>query len=310
MSILTALVVGMAIISGCTHTVSTTQVTPTTPTMDLSSLVVATPTEQQFFVHDVFTPQVTQTISLGQLLQENEDEEANLISKAIDYTNPTTRDFAVGLVKNINGGSYAEFKVNQICDIWDAIRPPHWTYVNDTYGQEYYSSASETINIGLKGDCDDFAILNAAVVQSIGGRSKIITACDSKNCHAYAVMYINNNEADLQSATNYIGSRYGVKTVYYLRSYSSLLGPGYWLNLDWSANNPGGEFFNDNGVKHVFYPNGAHYVSSNLNELVISQTVTPIIVAPTFTLLPPDQRIYATTPTPAIQYDWAFKLTT
>ena len=238
-------------------------------------------------------------------MQEEEDKKANSISQAIDYTNPTTRDFAVGLVKNTNGGSYDKIGVNQICDIWDTIRPPHWTYVNDPGGVDYYSPASRTINLGLKGDCDDFAILNAAVVQSTGGKSEIITACDSASCHAYALMYINDNEADLQSTTNYIGSRYGVKTVYYFRSDSTLLGPGYWLNLDWWADNPGGQFFNDNGEKNVFMTSGGHYVSMNLNEPVISQTVTPTIrsleskityntittPAPTFTLLPPDQRL-------------------
>jgi hypothetical protein len=280
------LILFFIIVSGCTKVVSTSQ-------------------EQV-----VSAPQVTPTKSPSQLLQKIDNEKANSISKAIDYTNPITRDFAVGLVKNTNGGSYEEIGVNQICDIWDAIRPPHWTYVSDPKGPDYYSLASRTVNNGLRGDCDDFAILNAAVVQSIGGRSKIITACESESsCHAYTVVRINNNETNLQSTTNYIGSRYGVKTVYYLRSYSSILGESYWLNLDWFASNPGGKFFTDNGELHVFYPDGSHYVSTNLDELVISQTVTPttqlleskIIYntistpAPTFTLLPPDQRLYAPT---------------
>jgi len=253
---------------------------------------------------------------------------ANSISQAIDYTNPTTRDFAVRLVKNTDSGSYDKIGVNQICDIWDNIRPPHWTYVNDPAGPDYYSPASRTINLGLKGDCDDFAILNAAVVQSIGGKSQIITACDSlSSCHAYAVVYINDNEADLQSTTNYIGSRYGVKTVYYLRSDSPLLGSSYWLNLDWQASNPGGEFFNDNGEKDIFSPGGGHYVSTNSDDTVISQTVTPttiqllnVIPEPTPTIDWSELRVTPTptptidwsklhvTPTPTIEYDWSLKL--
>lgn len=296
--------------------------------------------ENQNTVLDSISPQVTPTSYLIQSRdQEIEDEKANSISQAIDYRNPITRDFAVGLVKNTNGGSYDKIGVNQICDIWDATKPPHWTYVNDPAGPDYYSPASGTINLGLKGDCDDFAILTAAVSESIGGRSKIITACDSESsCHAYAVVYINNNETDLQSTTNYIGSRYGVKTVYYLRSYSPISGESYWLNLDWWANNPGGTYFNGYGEMHFFYPDGNHYVSTGLSDVFISQTATPTLVGYQQTLVEPqrcpvsgcksdgplvapqrgivaptptiDWSKALVTPTPTINYDWSFKLTT
>ena len=198
---------------------------------------------------------------------EAEDTKANSISQAIDYTNPITRDFAVGLVKKSSSGNY---NINQICDIWE-YGYNKWVYVNDPLGQDYYSPASRTISLGLKGDCDDFAVLNAAVIQSIGGSSRVVTACNVEGCHAYAEVYI--NEADLQSVTNDIGSRYGVKTVYYQRSVGSLGVPSYWLNLDWWATNPGGEFFRDNGMKHIFYSDGSHYVSTNSGETIISQTV-------------------------------------
>ena len=271
------------------------------------------------------TPQVTPTKSPSQLIQEIDDSKALMTSQAIDYTNPLTRDFAVGLVKKSSSGNY---NINQICDIWE-YGYNKWVYVNDPLGQDYYSPASRTISLGLKGDCDDFAVLNAAVIQSIGGSSRVVTACNVEGCHAYAEVYI--NEADLQSVTNDIGSRYGVKTVYYQRSVVSKGVPSYWLNLDWWATNPGGEFFQDNGMKHIFYSDGSHYVSTNSGETIISKTVTPTVaptfnfiyvptptVAPTFnfiyvptpTVAPTFNFIYVPTPAPTPTIDWSFKLVT
>ncbi|MHC1624629.1 MAG: hypothetical protein ACXQS2_01315, partial [Methermicoccaceae archaeon] len=75
---------------------------------------------------------------------------ASSISEAMDYTNPTTRNYALSLIDKSSGG---EYNVAQICDIWEATYND-WTYVNDPAGLEYFSKASETINNGLKGDCD------------------------------------------------------------------------------------------------------------------------------------------------------------
>ncbi len=65
--------------------------------------------------------------------------------------------------------------------MWEKIYK-RWTYVNDPpNGFNYYSPpASRTINLGLKGDCDDFAILTASSIQAIGGgASRIIIASNT-----------------------------------------------------------------------------------------------------------------------------------
>ena len=247
-----------------------------TPTKSLSQLLQEGQKTPQ---PTLFIPKTTPTKSLAQLLlqkeqeaiqkeQEAADQKAKTIANAIDYTNPITRDFAAGLVKKTSSGNY---NIAQICDIWGAIKP-RWTYFDDPAGQDYFSPASRTINLGLKGDCDDYAILNAAVMQSIGGRSRVVTACNSAGCHAYAEVFISYNKADLQSATNYIGKRYGVNTVYYQGQNPNLIGNGYWLNLDWGANNPGGKFFIDDGTYHVYNPDGVHF-TVNSGDIIVSRTV-------------------------------------
>jgi transglutaminase-like putative cysteine protease len=213
----------------------------------------------------VIALQTTPTKSLAQILQEAkqeaEDKKANSISQAIDYTNPTTRDFAVGLVKKSSSGSY---NIAQICDNWE-YSYNNWVYVNDPAGQDYYSPASRTINLGLKGDCDDFAILNAAVIQSIGGSSRVVTACAPNGgpCHAYAEVYLADTQSELQAAANEICSRYHCNMINY-HTYSPPHGnTQYWLNLDWQAKYPGGPFFQDDGTIHIFYPNGYHFTSTD-----------------------------------------------
>lgn len=231
------------------------------------------------------------------------NNEAIATSQAIDSANPIVKNFATTLVNKINGGPYRKYGVNQISDIWDAIYH-QWTYVSDPPTFNYYTSASDSINNSLKGNCEDFAILNAAVTESIGGDSRVVTAHNTGGVgHAYAEQYISNNYLDLQSTTDYLGNRYGVTTVYYHKYVDSQGTTGYWLNLDWSANHPGGPFFQDDGTYNIFYPNGAYDVITNSGSTVVTSEVsnpTPTInvytgnlyPTPTQTLVVPSISIY------------------
>lgn len=178
---------------------------------------------------------------------------ASMISNAMDYTNPTTRDFALSLIDKSNSGSG---NFNQVCDMWDHIYN-EWTYVHDTTGSEYFSSASETINVDLKGDCDDFAILVGSVIQATGSNSRIIAAqgADGKSGHAYSEICVGNEES-LQNVVDCICYRYNCEYVYYTVEINNNGDPVYWVNLDWQSNHPGGEYYRDTGVVKAYYPNG------------------------------------------------------
>lgn len=197
---------------------------------------------------------INQNNPIGQL---QEGEKANSISQAIDYTNPTTIDFALGQVKKTSRGG-SQVSLSQVCDIWEYCYN-NWVYVKDPFDQDYYSPASRTINRGLKGDCDDFAILIAAVIQSIGGRSRVVTACSNQgDCHAYAEVFVSTDWDTFQANAASICTRYHCKSVYYHSQLNSQGNTEYWLNLDWSAYYPGGKLFNDDGTYHVYYTNGFH----------------------------------------------------
>ena len=174
---------------------------------------------------------------------------AAVIIPKIDGGNTVTRDFALNHTSPAHSGTY---NVQQVADIWDYTEPA-WTYVSDPLnpdGQfwDYFSAASETISVGLKGDCDDFAILNAATVEAIGGNSRVIYAANPGGAHMYAEAQFADS-----SFNSTLRMRYPNATIHYH--------PGNWLNLDWfdypnHATNPGGNFYPDGGIIWVIYKDG------------------------------------------------------
>src|SRR5208283_3489713 len=226
-----------------------------------------------------------------------EDTEANQISQAIDYLNsPTVHNFALQQVQHSSAGYY---NIAQICDVWQTIFN-QWSYVNDPPDFDYWTSASDSINNGLKGNCADYATLNAAVIESIGGSSRVVTACapGGSPCHAYAEVYLGNSHSGLQTASNYICSRYNCGSIHYNTITDAQGNTEYWLNLDWQAQFPGGPFFQNDGTYKVFYPDEGYSeatcsnentctITEETNENVLLQQplVAPTMVSPTLTIV-------------------------
>ena len=170
---------------------------------------------------------------------------------ALDSHDPVTRDFAVSIIPGAHGGTV---NLAQICDLWETVYT-RWTYVDDPNGEDYFSPASRTIAIGFKGDCDDFAIVVAAMIESIGGNARIVTAQNSTYGHAYPEVYIGNTPEEFEAAAAYIRERYHVTDVG-CHITTGEDATRYWLNLDWWSTHPGGKFYADEGVRTAYYPDG------------------------------------------------------
>jgi hypothetical protein len=187
-------------------------------------------------------------------------KKAESIASAIDYQNSVVHNFALQQISRSHSGDYT---TGQICDIWDSIHNK-WTYVSDAANLNYYTPASDSIKNGLKGNCLDYAILNAAAIESIGGSTRVITVdSPSEDGHAYAEVYVADDKSELLSLETYIGERYHPKFVYHDEETTSDGQTHYWLNLDWQSNYPGGEFYKGNGTRYAFYPNGAYMKIGN-----------------------------------------------
>ncbi len=166
--------------------------------------------------------------------------------QACDYMNPNVRNTAVKIAGKYQG----EYNIAQVCAIFDNCYKS-WHYVNDPEGKEYHAKASESIKNGYNGDCDDFAILICSMILSIGGDARINFVYGPSFAHAFTE--VNISKFDNSEVREFISKQYDLgsdKTLWYREGED-----GKWLNLDWQASFPGGDYLN--------YSNGtAFYVKS------------------------------------------------
>lgn len=177
-----------------------------------------------------------------------EKEQLQKLIEAIDYDNPITNDYAVKLASYFPG----EYNIGQVCHIYDYI-VKRWKYVNDSDKKENLRSASRSINNNLSGDCDDFAILIAALIESIGGETRVSFAYNNEGGHAFTEVLATNSKEDMQSVVDKINYLYGTGS--FRIHYSNDQKGRCWLNLDWfgEPQHPGGQYFKFN-KRTIYYP--------------------------------------------------------
>ncbi|NHN26814.1 transglutaminase [Flavobacterium jejuense] len=164
------------------------------------------------------------------------------IIDAVDFTNPKVRNFALYATtqhfKNVKG--YAkDRKLIQCFAVFKEIKD-NWNYVNDPKGREYIAYASESLQ-HFSGDCDDHAILMSACIKSIGGTPRIIHT----GGHLYPEMLIGDKN-DLETAVFLIKKVLFEKEVKNQQIHYHIDERGQiWLNLDYTANYPGGPFMKE-----------------------------------------------------------------
>jgi len=158
-----------------------------------------------------------------------------------------------------------DLRIEQICEIYiylkyGDISKSGWRYVRDTRGIDSWNYANESLEIGDKincvglGDCDDFAILMSAFVESIGGTTRIILANNNSiGGHAYAEVYLGSLDdpnRQVETIIEWLQEEYGANKIY---GHMDTDTKEAWLNLDWGIDetgsaHPGGPLFQ--GDKH------------------------------------------------------------
>jgi hypothetical protein len=123
-----------------------------------------------------------------------------------------------------------------------------------------------TIDNNLTGDCDDFAILIATAIESIGGRTRINFAFNdtTREGHAFTEVYFEDDPQELYNRINYhyqgiLESLFDMPKVDKINYRADRL-KGYWLNLDYSSKYPGGSYFDYNRCT-IFYPKENYYTT-------------------------------------------------
>ena len=128
------------------------------------------------------------------------------IPDKLDLGNQNIADTAMTMAAEYPG----EYNINQVCEIYNALAGRNgWFYFSDPANKNRYQNANLTLQMGKKentvglGDCNDFAILMASLIQSIGGSTRILFAFDNQNKtgHAYTELYLGDKGDPLVNST-------------------------------------------------------------------------------------------------------------
>ena len=161
--------------------------------------------------------------------------------QAVDYYNPEVRNYAVSLTTDDSLKRYiTEYhEYRRLIQCFAVFRDVNrrWNYVNDPLGQEYLVKASDNLGV-FSGDCDDHSIMMAAAIMSIGGTMRLVHTTE----HVYPEILI--GDKDNLEDINYIIKKVmfkaeseGKRLHYHIDNQKQI-----WLNLDYTARYPGGEF--------------------------------------------------------------------
>jgi tetratricopeptide (TPR) repeat protein len=212
----------------------------------------------------------TRNISLLELKEK--------VSTRVELEHPLVRRTAATIVSNVSG----DLTIDQICAIFDYIKFGNkaaniagWSYVSEPGWLDVCTYANETLELGARtnhsgiGDCDDFAILMASLVESIGGTSKVILAYGNGTGHAFTEVYLGKigvNTHDLITMDQWLKQNYKTDE---LRLRFDENTYDVWLNLDWGQD--------ENGE---FHPGGPyillqHYLSVDIPKNGPKNAVQP-----------------------------------
>lgn len=167
------------------------------------------------------------------------------ILAAIDFNNPEVRNFALQTTRKYfydyqNDMYHQDYRtIIQCFAVFKEINN-NWNYVSDPANEEYFAKASESIK-HLSGDCDDHTILMAACIKAIGGTPRLIHTIG----HLYPELLIGNKN-DLEAANYMIKRELFENESQEQKLYYHIDDKGMvWLNLDYTADYPGGRFMDE-----------------------------------------------------------------
>jgi PKD repeat protein len=205
------------------------------------------------------------------------DEVKKEINLKLNVGNQAVKDKGRSLTVEYSG----DRTIRQICSVYDYM-VGNWSYVPDTRGIEEFQYSNKSLEYGKgkysgQGDCDDFSILLASLIESIGGTSRIILAYGPMGGHAYTEVYLGKAEGtdnDADRMIKWLRNHYKVPEI---NAHTDLDTGEVWLNLDWwkepgGAKHPGGPFFKaSNQTPILLRENIAKVPLKPLNDLPIAQ---------------------------------------
>lgn len=195
-------------------------------------------------------------------LEKNAGDLKDELNRKVEHDNDSIHKDAV-----IQASKYpGDHRIDQICQIFYYLKYGEyplkggWRYVPDARGIDSWNYANQSFAVGKEnncvgiGDCDDFAILMSAYVESIGGATRIILANNNTTGgHAYTEVYLGklgNPNDRVEDIIMWLQQESGSDKIY---GHIDTDKKEIWLNLDWGPDkngnaHPGGPLFQ--GYKH------------------------------------------------------------
>lgn len=124
------------------------------------------------------------------------------------------------IVSNILANNSGVYSIQAVADAFDWVRD-HIVYTDDP--NDYWQSASETLS-WRTGDCEDYAILLASMIDEMGGNARV----NIIDGHAFPSVFVGTNSNITDSVAKAISSHYQTQVpVYFLNDTT-----GYWMVID------------------------------------------------------------------------------
>jgi transglutaminase-like putative cysteine protease len=170
---------------------------------------------------------------------------------AIDHKDPEVRAFAINAANEFfkkeqkTRTDYPRILVQSFA-VFKKINA-NWNYVSDPDDEEYFAKASESTKL-MAGDCDDYSILMAAALKSIGAKVRLTFI----KGHIYPELLIGKEE-DLPAVVSMLTEKLFPKETKQkeLNYYKDAKG-NVWINLDYTANYPGGAYMGNEVVEYIY----------------------------------------------------------
>lgn len=173
------------------------------------------------------------------------DEIKLAVTSSLDLGNSNVEQTAVTIAKDYPG----EYNINQVNEIFKTLRKG-WFYFSDPSYKNKYKNANHTLQDGKMsntigmGNCDDFAILMASLIASLGGSTRITFASNASSTegHAYCELFLGyENDSQANDLINWTKAEYSLEEIPGIKK----TGNEVWMNLDWWADYIGGSYFED-----------------------------------------------------------------
>lgn len=160
------------------------------------------------------------------VLQLGRERIPGIIRGKITPNDPVVRRKAIEVARSHPG----EYNFEQVLDIFDYMKS--LSYVSDP-PEGHVAYPRDTISAG-GGDCDDFAVTTASLIEAIGGQARVVIVGKDKIAHAFTEVYV-GPEGSMESLLKAIQSRYGDVVVCWDVDDKS----GEWLVFDTLLTHPG-----------------------------------------------------------------------